>query len=148
MKFEFDPPRASRVPLRGQKVTLYGFLSPLKYTRQLLLAKFFDLTPQGPPQVTLGPRGQGSNLNSLFRALRHEDLTLSICLGYYKQFPRSFEDDPVTNRPKSTRKNLLDEFAIDKLQNCSLFLVGRGKLATFASQFPILIPDSSLITRG
>ena len=56
MKFEFDTPGALGVPLRDHKVTLYGFLSPLKHTRQLLLAKFFDLmkfdfdTP-GPPGV-------------------------------------------------------------------------------------------------
>ena len=64
MKFEFDPPGPPRVPLRGQKVTPYGFLSPLKHTRQLLLAKFFDLMkfdfdPPGTPRVTPGPQGSG-----------------------------------------------------------------------------------------
>ena len=51
---------------------------------------------------------QGPNSNSLFRALIGEGFSLSIWFGYYKRFLRSFVLSPVTNRPKSTRKYLLD----------------------------------------
>ena len=61
MKFEFDP-LGPGVPLRGQKVTLNGFLSHLKHTRQILLVKFFDLMKfdfehPGTPRVPPGPQG-------------------------------------------------------------------------------------------
>ena len=42
------------------------------------------------------PGGRGSNLNSLFCALRHEDLVLSIWFGYCKGFLRSFLTYTVT----------------------------------------------------
>ena len=64
---------ASRVFLAPPE-GLMKFLSSLYHAWQLLLAKFFDLVklefwPPGPPEP---PGGQGSNLNSLFRALRWE----------------------------------------------------------------------------
>ena len=107
------PPIAPAAP-RGQGVIPNAFLSSLKHTWQLLLATFFDLMKfefeplRGSPECPRAPRGRGSNSNSLFRALRHEDLTLSIWLGYYKHFPRSFKRYGITDRPKSTRKYLLD----------------------------------------
>ena len=96
---------ASRVFLAPPE-GLTKYLSSLYHAWQLLLAKFFDLVklefwPPGPLEP---PGGQGSNLNSLFRALRWEGLPLSIWFGYYKRFPRSFKRSTVTNRPKSTRK--------------------------------------------
>ena len=89
---------------------LMTFLSSLYHAWQLLLAKFFDLVklefwPPGPPEP---PGGQGSNLNSLFRALRWEGFALSIWFGYYKRFLRSFAYYPVTDKAKSTRKYLFD----------------------------------------
>ena len=112
-------------------MTPYGFLSPLKHTPQLLLIKFFDLMKfdfDPPGTHPSDPGLQGSNSNSLFRALQHEDLTLSIWLGYYKRFPRSFATQTVMNTPKSTRKYLLDHKGIltryfyytNKLILCSL----------------------------
>ena len=107
------PPIAPAAP-RGQGVIPNAFLSSLKHTWQLLLATFFDLMKfefeplRGSPECPRAPRGRGSNSNSLFRALRHEDLTLSIWLGYYKRFPRSFTRSGITDKPKSTRKYLLD----------------------------------------
>ena len=89
---------------------LTKFLSSLYHAWQLLLAKFFDLvklefwTP-GPPEP---PGGQGSNLNSLFRALRWEGFALSIWFGYYKRFPRTLKHSAYTDKPKSTRKYLFD----------------------------------------
>ena len=79
---------------------LTKFLSSLYHAWQLLLAKFFDLVklefwPSGPPSpIGVG----GSNLNSLFRALWHEDLALSIWFGYYKRFLRSLAINMVRNQ--------------------------------------------------
>ena len=89
---------------------LMQFLPSFNHAWQLLLAKFFDLVklefwPPGPPEP---PGGQGSNLNSLFPALRHEGHTLSIWFGYYERFPRSFAIYGVPNKAKSTFKYLLD----------------------------------------
>ena len=100
---------ASRVFLAPPE-GLMKFLSSLYHAWQLLLAKFFDLVklefwPSGPPEP---PGGQGSNLNSLFRALRWEGFALSIWFGYYKRFPRTFAHYPDTDKPKSTRKYLFD----------------------------------------
>ena len=89
------PPIAPAAP-RGQGVIPNAFLSSLKHTWQLLLATFFDLMKfefeplRGSPECPRAPRGRGSNLNSLCCAPMHEGLTLSIWLGYYKRFPRSF----------------------------------------------------------
>ena len=83
------PPIAPAAP-RGQGVIPIAFLSSLKHTWQLLLAKFFDLMKfefeplRGSPECPRAPRGRGSNLNSLCCAPMHEGLTLSIWLGYYK----------------------------------------------------------------
>ena len=93
-------------PLEG----LTKFLSSLYHAWQLLLAKFFDLVklefwPPGPPEP---PGGQGSNLNSLFRALRWEGFALSIWFGYYERFLRTLKHSTFTNKPKSTRKYLYD----------------------------------------
>ena len=55
---------------------------------------------------------QRPNSNSLFHAPIHEGVTLSIWFGYYKQFLRSFKLYAVTNRPKSTRKYLLDVYIL------------------------------------
>ena len=101
---------ASRVFLAPPE-GLTKFLSSLYHAWQLLLAKFFDLVklefwPPGPPEP---PGGQGSNLNSLFRALRWEGLPLSIWFCYYKRFLRTFTRSGVTDTHKSTRKYLFDE---------------------------------------
>ena len=100
---------ASRVFLAPPE-GLTKFLSSLYHAWQLLLAKFFDLVklefwPSGPPEP---PGGQGSNLNSLFRALRWEGFALSIWFGYYKRFPRTLKHSAYTDKPKSTRKYLFD----------------------------------------
>ena len=116
------PPIAPPAP-RGQGVIPNAFLSSLKHTWQLLLATFFDLMKfefeplRGSPECPRAPRGRGSNSNSLFRAPMHEDLTLSIWFGYYKRFPRSFAGYTVTNKPKSTRKYLLDFTSNKNLHN-------------------------------
>ena len=51
---------------------------------------------------------QRPNSNSLFCALIHKGFALSIWFGYYKQFLRTLKYYAVTNKPKSTRKYLLD----------------------------------------
>ena len=100
---------ASRVFLAPPE-GLMTFLSSLYHAWQLLLAKFFDLVklefwPQGPPEP---PGGQGSNLNSLFRALWWEGFALSIWFSNYKWFLRTLPYYGFTNKPKSTRKYLFD----------------------------------------
>ena len=40
------------------------------------------------------------------------DGKVSIWFGYYKRFPRSFTRSGITDKPKSTRKYLLDLIAI------------------------------------
>ena len=100
---------ASRVFLAPPE-GLMTFLSSLYHAWQLLLAKFFDLVklefwPPGPPEP---PGGQGSNLNSLFRALRWEGLPLSIWFCYYKRFLRTLAYYAVTHKPKSTHKYLFN----------------------------------------
>ena len=102
---------ASRVFLAPPE-GLMTFLSSLYHAWQLLLAKFFDLVklefwPPGPPEP---PGGQGSNLNSLFRALRWEGLPLSIWFCYYKRFLRTFTRSGVTETHKSIRKYLFDSW--------------------------------------
>ena len=104
---------ASRVFLAPPE-GLMKFLSSLYHAWQLLLAKFFDLVKL--EFWTLGPLeppwGQGSNLNSLFRALQWEGFALSIWFGYCKRFLRSFAHYALTNKPKSTRKYLLDRIGL------------------------------------
>ena len=56
---------------RGSGVTPNAFLSPLKHTWQLLLAKYFDLLkllfdPRGHPECPRDPRGSGVTPNAFF----------------------------------------------------------------------------------
>ena len=95
MKFEFDPPGPLSAPQGSEGDPVWIFVTPETYPTTFV-SKIFWLDeilfwpPRHRPEWSRAPRGQGSNLNSLFRALRHEDLNLSIWLGYYKWFPRSF----------------------------------------------------------
>ena len=69
------------------------------------------MTPQSTPEGPGYPGGQGPNPNSLFRALRHEDFDLqSTFLAKMSSFPDYLDVTRLqTDRPKSTRKYLLDK---------------------------------------
>ena len=77
------------------KIYLTTFVSKIFWLDEIW---FWPPSDPATPVSPVTPRGQGSTSNSLFPAPMHEHLTLPIWFGYYKQFPRSFADDPVTDR--------------------------------------------------